>query len=71
MNLQIKDLIKQLSQTEKVNCDDLIYRYKGKTSDENFDKYDNALDLIDKIKNGEIELRQKMIKKILNQVQAK
>ena len=41
---------------KKVNHDDLIYRYKGKTPDEKFDKYDNALDLIDKIKNGEIKL---------------
>ena len=40
----------------KVNRDDLIYRYKGKTSDEKFDKCDNALDLINKIKNGEIKL---------------
>ena len=41
---------------EKVNLDDLIYRYKGKTPDENFDTYDNALNLIDKIKNGQIKL---------------
>ena len=34
----------------KVNRDDLIYRYKGKTSDEKFNIYDNALDLINKIK---------------------
>ena len=41
---------------EKVNRDDLIYRYKGRTPDENFDKYDNALDLINKIKNGQMKL---------------
>ena len=41
-----------MSQTKKVNLDDLIYKYKGKTPDEKFDKYD-ALNLIDKIKNGE------------------
>ena len=41
---------------EKVNRDDLIYRYKGKTPDEKFDKYDNALNLINKIKNGKIKL---------------
>ena len=41
---------------KKVNRDDLIYRYKGKTSDGKFDKYDNSLDLINKIKNGEIKL---------------
>ena len=37
---------------EKVSRDDLIYRYKGKTSDEKFNTYDNALDLIDKKQNG-------------------
>ena len=41
---------------KKVNHDDLIYRYKGKTPDENFDTYDNALNLIDKIKNDEMKL---------------
>ena len=41
---------------KKVNVDDLVYRYKGKTLDEKFDKYDNALNLIDKIKNVEIKL---------------
>ena len=40
---------------EKVNRGDLVYRYKGKSSDEKFDKYDNALDLINKIRNGEIK----------------
>ena len=37
---------------KNVNHDDLIYRYKGKTPDKNFNTYDNALNLIDKIKNG-------------------
>ena len=41
---------------EKANRDDLIYRYKGKTPDEKFNPYDNALGLINKIKNGEIKL---------------
>ena len=41
---------------EKVNRDDLIYRYKGRTPDEKFDKYDNVFDLIDQIKNSEIKL---------------
>ena len=34
----------------------LRYRYKGKTPDENFNTYDNALNLIDKIKNDEVKL---------------
>ena len=41
---------------EIVNRDDLIYRYRGRKPDEKFDKYDNTLDLINKIKNGEIKL---------------
>ena len=41
---------------KKVNLHDLVYRYKGKTPNEKFNTYDNALDLIDKIKNGEIKL---------------
>ena len=41
---------------ENVNRDDLIYRYKGQTPDEEFNKYDNSLDLMDKIKNSEIKL---------------
>ena len=40
---------------ERVNPDDLIYRYRGNTSNKEFNKYDNALDLIDKIWNGEIK----------------
>ena len=41
---------------KKVNLDDLIYRYQGNTPNEEFNKYDNALDLINKIRNGEIKL---------------
>ena len=41
---------------KKVNSDDLIYRYKGNTADAKFDKFDNALDIIDKIRDGKIDL---------------
>ena len=41
---------------EKVNPDNLIYRYKGKTADTKFDKFDNAFNLFDKIRNGKIKL---------------
>ena len=34
---------------KKVNSDDLIYRYKGNTADAKFDKFDNALNIINKI----------------------
>ena len=39
----------------KVNDDYLIYRYKGNTDDLKFDVFDN-ISLIDKIRNGEINL---------------
>ena len=41
---------------KKVNSDNLIYRYKGNTADVKFGKFDNALDIINKIKDGEIRL---------------
>ena len=41
---------------ERVDSKNLIYRYKGNTPDENFNKFDNALKIIDKIRNGKIEL---------------
>ena len=41
---------------EKVNSDDLIYRYKGHSPDLNFNEFDNALTLIDKIRDGKISL---------------
>ena len=33
-----------------------MYRYTSKTPDENFNTYDNALNVINKITNGEIKL---------------
>ena len=41
---------------KKDNSDDLIYRYKGNSADAKFDKFDNALNIISKIQNGEISL---------------
>ena len=34
----------------------LVFKYKGNTGDEYFSKFDNALDLINKIGDGEISL---------------
>ena len=48
------DEITELDET--VNCDDLIHRCKGKNSNEKFNKYDSALHLINKMRNGEIKL---------------
>ena len=36
---------------ERINRDDLIYRYKGKVADKKFDEFDNALDIINKIRD--------------------
>ena len=41
---------------KKVNSDHLIYRYKGNTADVKFDEFDNALNIINKIQNGQITL---------------
>ena len=41
---------------KKVNSDDLIYRNKGNIPDLNFDEFDNALALIDEIRDGKISL---------------
>ena len=49
--------LKEITELDKkVNYDDLVYRYRGKSPDEIFDKYDNALDLINKIQKAEIKL---------------
>ena len=42
---------------EKVNSDNLIYRYKGRTGDAKFDKFDNAFDIIHKIRNAKTSLK--------------
>ena len=34
----------------------MIYRYKGNTANVKFDEFDNALNIINKIHNGEIRL---------------
>ena len=41
---------------EKVNSDDLIYRYKGKTADAKFDEFDNAINIASKVQDSKIDL---------------
>ena len=49
--------IKEITElTEKVNYDDLMYRYKGNTTNVKFDQFDNAFSLLDKIRDGKISL---------------
>ena len=67
-------LKKQLIQIKKVNSDDLIYRYKSNSPDLTFDEFDNALALIDKIRNGKISLtdvknNQEKLKSYLGEIQ--
>ena len=51
MNTLVDEKLDETTELEKnVKHDDLIYRYKGETPDEKFDKYDNALNIIFKIK---------------------
>ena len=51
-----ESLEKIIDLDKKVNSDDLIYRYRGNTVDVKFDEFDNALNIINKIQNGEIRL---------------
>ena len=41
---------------EKVNNDDLIYKYKGKFADTKFDEFDSALGINNKIRDGNEDL---------------
>ena len=57
MNLvDVENLKKYLIQIKKLTANDLRYKYKGNTADAKFDKFDNALNIINKIKNVEIIL---------------
>ena len=51
---EMKTEIKNLDRT--VDRDKLIYRYKGNTSDVDFSEYYGAIDLINKIKDGDVSL---------------
>ena len=42
---------------EKVNPNDLVFRYKDPTADVKFNGFDNAPDLLNKIREGEISFR--------------
>ena len=50
MNLQIDERLEKITDLDKkVNSDDLICKYKGNIADTKFDKFDNALNIINKI----------------------
>ena len=63
----MKDLKKITDLDKRVNCNDLIYRYKGKLADTKFDKFGNALCIINKIRDSKKDLAGvKKINKNLN-----
>ena len=41
---------------KNVNSDDLIYRYKRNAADVKFDNFNNALNILKEIRNGEISI---------------
>ena len=53
----VDERLQKISDLDKeINSDDLTYRCKGNTPDLNFDEFDNALALIDKMRDGKISL---------------
>ena len=67
MPLKQKEMHNELSQEKKDEIDkfdetvkrkELIYKYKGNTSDADFREYYGANNLMDKIKDGDISLKQ-------------
>ena len=52
-NKLIDERLEKITDLDKrVNRDDLIYRYKDKAADTKFDEFDNALSIINKIRDG-------------------
>ena len=58
MILKEKGICNKLTEErfEKLGTDKLLFKYKGNTADQDFSRFDNVLDLIDKKRNGEISL---------------
>ena len=52
----IEDQVKK--EIKAIDRNKLIYKYKGNTSDADFSEYCDAIDLINKIKNGDVSLKQ-------------
>ena len=58
---------------ERVNGDNLIYKYKSNINDVNFNNFDNALDIVNKIRDGKKELtnvkkNQEKFKSLLSEI---
>ena len=51
-NKLVDERLEKITDLDKrINRNDLIYRYKGKPADTKFDEFDNAVDIINKIRN--------------------
>ena len=58
-NKLTKESFEKINNLDKrVDIDKLVFKYKGNTPDQDFSKFDNALDLANKIRNGEISLNE-------------
>ena len=58
-NKLTKESFEKINNLDKrVDIDKLVFKYKGNTPDQDFSKFDNALDLTNKIRNGEISLNE-------------
>ena len=56
-NKLVDEKLEKITDLDKrFNCDDLIYRYKGKLADAKLNKFDNALGIINKIQDGKKNL---------------
>ena len=56
-NKLVNERLEEITKLDKiVNPDDLIYKHKGPTADVKFNEFDNAFNLLDKIREGEISL---------------
>ena len=56
-NELVDERLKKITDLDKkVNSDYLKYRHKGNITDVKFNEFDNALDIIDKIRDGKIDL---------------
>ena len=57
-NKPTEESFEKINLDKRVDIDKLVFEYKGNNPDEDFSKFDNALDLINKIKDGEISLNE-------------
>ena len=58
-NKLTEESFKKISSLDKrVDTNKLVFKYKGNTADQDFNKFDNALDLIKKIRDTEISLNE-------------